>query len=62
MMSTEDICHKRETVGADLGGHRRVWIPFTKTVGQRIQDEEARRDSKSVTCFSVVLGNATLDL
>ena len=54
----------QKIVGADLGGHGRVCGSRSldisiETVSQRKQDEEARQDSKSLTCFSVVLCNAT---
>ena len=55
---------RQEAVGAGLGGHRQVCGPRSEedsivTVQPRIQDEEARQCSKSLTCFSVVLWNAT---
>ena len=55
---------RQEAVGAGLGGHRQVCGPSSEedsivTVQPRIQDEEARQYSKSLTCFSVVLWNAT---
>ena len=48
-----------------------MWVDTDKSVDpahkknrsrlcQRIQDEEAKQDSKSLTCFSVVLGNPTI--
>ena len=55
---------RHETVGLDLGGHRQVGGSSTQEnqiniMCKRIQDEEARQDSKSFARFSIVLCNAT---
>ena len=63
MQVCEDAC-KQEAVGSDLGGHREVCGPRSQEnsidfVRQGVQDEEARQNSKSLICFSVVFCNAT---